>query len=76
MDQKFYAASQVIDEARHIEVFAKLLTEKVGTIYPIGGGLKTLLEILLKAEGRTEEGVGYADPLRGDGGRHHGHDAR
>lgn len=42
IDQKHYAASQVIDEARHIEVFAKFLSEKVGTIYPIGGGLKTL----------------------------------
>jgi hypothetical protein len=65
MDQKFYAASQVIDEARHIEVFAKFLTEKVGTIYPIGGGLKTLLEILLKAEGVQKKVLGMQTLFEG-----------
>ena len=34
MDQKFYAASQTIDEARHVEVMARFLSEKMGTIYP------------------------------------------
>ena len=50
MDAKFYAASQVVDEARHIEVIAKFLQRKVGTIYPIGGTLKVLLDKLLEAE--------------------------
>jgi hypothetical protein len=49
MDAKFYAASQVVDEARHIEVIAKFLQRKVGTIYPIGGTLKVLLDKLLAA---------------------------
>jgi hypothetical protein len=49
MDAKFYAASQVADEARHVEVFAKLLQRKVGTIHPIGGTLKALLDLLLEA---------------------------
>jgi hypothetical protein len=49
MDAKFYAASQVIDEARHVEVLAKFLQRKVGTIYPIGGTLKVLLDALLEA---------------------------
>src|SRR5206468_9534308 len=49
LDAKFYAASQVIDEARHVEVFAKFLQRKVGTIYPIGGTLKALLDTLLEA---------------------------
>jgi hypothetical protein len=49
MDAKFYAASQVVDEARHIEVIAKFLQRKVGTIYPIGGTLKVLLDKLLEA---------------------------
>jgi hypothetical protein len=49
MDAKFYAASQVADEARHVEVIAKLLERKVGTIYPIGGVLKVLLDKLLAA---------------------------
>jgi len=39
----------VIDEARHVEVFAKFLQRKVGTIYPIGGTLKALLDTLLAA---------------------------
>jgi para-aminobenzoate N-oxygenase AurF len=50
MDAKFYAASQVVDEARHIEVIAKFLQRKVGTIYPIGGTLKVLLDKLLETE--------------------------
>ena len=50
MDAKFYAASQVVDEARHIEVIAKFLQRKVGTIYPIGGTLKVLLDKLLEAD--------------------------
>jgi hypothetical protein len=49
MDAKFYAASQVVDEARHVEVIAKFLQRKIGTIYPIGGTLKVLLDKLLEA---------------------------
>jgi hypothetical protein len=49
LDAKFYAASQVADEARHVEVLAKFLQRKVGTIYPIGGTLKVLLDKLLEA---------------------------
>src|SRR4030095_17006281 len=51
MDAKFYAASQVVDEARHVEVIAKFLQRKIGTIYPIGGTLKVLLDKLLEAPG-------------------------
>ncbi|MFP6655788.1 MAG: ferritin-like domain-containing protein [Myxococcota bacterium] len=65
MDQKFYAASQTIDEARHIEVFAKFLSEKIGTIYPIGGGLKTLLDILLQAEGMQKKVLGMQTLFEG-----------
>jgi len=49
MDAKFYAASQVTDEARHVEVLSKLLQRKFGTIYPIGATLKVLLDRLLQA---------------------------
>ncbi len=49
LDAKFYAASQVIDEARHVEVISKFLQRKIGTIYPIGGTLKVLLDKLLEA---------------------------
>lgn len=50
MDEKWYAASQVADEARHIEALAKFLERKVGTIYPIGATLKVLLDRLLEAD--------------------------
>jgi P-aminobenzoate N-oxygenase AurF len=49
MDAKFYAASQVADEARHVEVIAKMLQRKIGTIYPISATLKVLLDRLLEA---------------------------
>ncbi len=65
MDQKFYAASQVIDEARHVEVFSKFLAEKVGTIYPIGAGLKTLLDILLKTDGMQKKLLGMQTLFEG-----------
>ena len=65
IDQKYYAASQVIDEARHVEVFAKFLSEKVGTIYPIGGGLKTLLEILLETKGMQKKVLGMQTLFEG-----------
>src|SRR6188472_209813 len=36
IDARYYAATQTMDEARHTEVFAKYLTEKVGDQYPMG----------------------------------------
>ena len=47
LDAKFYAATQVMDEARHVEAYARLLTEKLGIAYPITPGLKALLETVL-----------------------------
>ena len=44
VDAKFYAATQVMDEARHVEAYARLLHEKFELAYPITAGLKTLLE--------------------------------
>jgi len=43
IDSKFYAATQVMDEARHVEVFSRYLREKLGMIYPINPDLQTLL---------------------------------
>ena len=34
LDSKFYGATQVMDEARHVETFARFLQEKVGTALP------------------------------------------
>jgi hypothetical protein len=47
MDAKFYAATQVIDEARHVEAYARLLHEKFELVYPINPSLKHLLGDIL-----------------------------
>ncbi|MGH2739737.1 MAG: ferritin-like domain-containing protein [Actinomycetota bacterium] len=43
IDSKFYAATQVIDEARHVEMYSKFLREKLELAYPINPYLKELL---------------------------------
>jgi hypothetical protein len=43
MDAKFYAATQVVDEARHVEAFSRLLHEKFALVYPINPHLQRLL---------------------------------
>ena len=43
IDSKFYAATQVMDEARHVETYAKYLYEKLGLVYPINESLKSLI---------------------------------
>jgi hypothetical protein len=48
MDSKLYAATQVVDEARHVEVFHKYLSEKLEGAYPINPYLKELLDLILK----------------------------
>ena len=44
IDAKYYAATQVMDEARHVEVFARYLDEKLSGHYPINAHLKMLLD--------------------------------
>jgi len=44
LESKFYAATQVMDEARHVEAYRRLLKEKFRFAYPISKPLKTLLE--------------------------------
>lgn len=48
IDSKYYAATQVMDEARHVEVFDRYLHEKIGQSYPISPYLKQLLDLILK----------------------------
>ena len=43
VDSKFYAATQVVDEARHVETYSRFLQEKLGLAYPINVHLKALL---------------------------------
>jgi hypothetical protein len=47
LDAKSNAATQVIDEARHVEVYSRLLHDKFGLVYPITPALKRLLENVL-----------------------------
>jgi hypothetical protein len=47
IDAKFYAATQVMDEARHVEVYHKYLSEKLGESFPITQPLRTLLDAIL-----------------------------
>ena len=44
MNAKFYAATQVMDEARHVEAYKRLLHEKFELAYPINKALQALLE--------------------------------
>jgi len=65
MDEKWYAASQVTDEARHIEALSKFLHRKMGTIYPIGPTLKILLDELLRAETARKKTLGMQTLFEG-----------
>jgi hypothetical protein len=47
IDAKYYAATQVMDEARHVEVFAKYLDEKCSGHYPINAHLRMLLDDII-----------------------------
>jgi len=44
IDSKFYAATQVVDEARHVETYSRFLHEKLELAYPINQHLKALLD--------------------------------
>src|SRR5262249_52503558 len=47
IDAKFYAATQVIDEARHVEAYSRLLHDKFELAYPITPTLQRLLDDVL-----------------------------
>jgi len=47
MDAKFYAASQTMDEARHVEVFSRYLREKLEWEWPINPNLRKLLDLII-----------------------------
>ncbi|MFP3899305.1 MAG: diiron oxygenase [Acidimicrobiia bacterium] len=48
IDAKYYASTQVMDEARHVEVFAKYLDEKLSGHYPINAHLRMLLDDIVR----------------------------
>ena len=47
IDAKYYAATQVMDEARHVEVFARYLDTKLSGHYPVNAHLKMLLDDII-----------------------------
>jgi hypothetical protein len=53
IDAKYYAATQVMDEARHVEVFGRYLDEKTNGSYPISPQLGALLDGII-ADGRWD----------------------
>ncbi|MCZ6473133.1 MAG: ferritin-like domain-containing protein [SAR324 cluster bacterium] len=53
MDGKFYAATQVVDEARHVEVFSRYVREKTNGAYDITESLFGLLKSV-SAESRWD----------------------
>lgn len=44
LESKFYASTQVVDEARHLEAYNRFVQEKLGLMYPINPALRELLE--------------------------------
>lgn len=64
-DEKYYAAQQAADEARHTEVMARFLSEKMGTLYPISPVNKQLLDKLLAADGYYKKALGMQTLFEG-----------
>lgn len=48
MDAKYYAGTQTMDEARHVEVFSRYVREKLEWEWPINASLKELLDATIK----------------------------
>ena len=47
IDAKYYAATQVMDEARHVEVYSRYLREKLEWEFPINVHLRDLLDAVV-----------------------------
>jgi 1,2-phenylacetyl-CoA epoxidase catalytic subunit len=50
VDSKFYAATQVMDEARHVEMYAQYVNDKLELAYPINKDLRALLNQVIEDE--------------------------
>jgi hypothetical protein len=48
VDAKYYAATQVVDEARHVEVFSRYIDEKLSGHHPINPHLGRLLDVIIE----------------------------
>jgi hypothetical protein len=63
-DAKFYAATQTMDEARHVEVFARYI-EKLDEIQPIAEPVKAVLDATLETEDWLKKLVGMQIVVEG-----------
>jgi rubrerythrin len=63
-DAKFYAATQTMDEARHVEVFAKYI-KKLDDVRPIAPALRTILDATLQTEDWLKKLVGMQIVVEG-----------
>jgi len=63
-DAKFYAATQTMDEARHVEVFARYI-EKLDEIRPIAPSLKGILDETLRTSDWMKKLVGMQIVVEG-----------
>ncbi|HZP43104.1 MAG TPA: ferritin-like domain-containing protein [Candidatus Binatia bacterium] len=48
IEAKYYAGTQTMDEARHVEVFSRYLTEKLEWQWPVNESLKELLDATIR----------------------------
>ncbi|HJO22710.1 MAG: ferritin-like domain-containing protein [Myxococcota bacterium] len=64
MDGKLYAATQTIDEARHVEVFAAYV-ERLDEIYPIPVGLKNIIDGIMATDNWTMKVMGMQIMVEG-----------
>ncbi len=63
-DAKFYAATQTMDEARHVEVFARYI-DKLDQIRPIAPPLKRILDATLETDSWMKKLVGMQIVVEG-----------
>jgi rubrerythrin len=63
-DAKFYAATQTMDEARHVEVFARYIN-KLDQVQPIAEPLKRILDATLTTEDWLKKLVGMQIVIEG-----------
>jgi hypothetical protein len=48
IDAKYYASTQVVDEARHVEVFSRYLDTKLDGHYPVNPALQLLIDDIIR----------------------------
>ena len=63
-DAKFYAATQTVDEARHVEVFSAYI-KLLDDVYPIAPSLKRVLDATISSGSWLEKAVGMQMVVEG-----------